>query len=268
MKIIVNIQTSIRLMLKTFLLIVLFVNCTVLSSIAQTLTAKEIVIKSDEKSRGLTSQGEMTMTIIRPDWKRSVSMKSWQKGNEYSLILIISPAKDKGQVFLKIKTDMWNWVPSIDKMIKIPPSMMMQSWMGSDFTNDDLVRESSIVKDYTHKLLGKELIRNQLCYKIELIPHADAAVTWGKVISWITVDGFDQWKTEFYDEDMELINVMNAYNIRKMGDREIPTKLEISPVAKPGNKTILETKTIVFNGAISDSFFSQQNMKKRSQTAK
>jgi len=136
---------------------------------SQTLSAKEIVKKADDKMRGLTSQGEMTMTIMRPSWSRTVTMKSWQKGSDYALVLITSPAKDKGQVFLKIKTEMWNWVPSIEKMIKIPPSMMMQSWMGSDFTNDDLVRESSLVKDYTHKLLGKEVVREKMCYKIELI---------------------------------------------------------------------------------------------------
>jgi len=163
---------------------------------------------------------------------------------------------------------MWNWIPSIDKMIKIPPSMMMQSWMGSDFTNDDLVKESSIVTDYTHKLLTKETLREQMCYKIELIPLPDAAVTWGKVIVWITVEGFNEWKVEYYDEDMKLINVMNAFDIRKMGDREIPVRLEIIPVEKPNEKTILETKSIIFNQKIDDDFFSQQNTKRLSQSAK
>lgn len=251
-----------------FPLLFFFVSCATLNLKAQTLTAKEIVKKADDKSRGITSQGEMTMTIVRPAWTRSITMKSWQKGSKYSLILITAPAKDKGQVFLKIKTDMWNWFPSIDKMIKIPPSMMMQSWMGSDFTNDDLVRESSIVNDYTHKLLGKEMVREQNCYKIELTPLPEAAVTWGKVISWITVDGFNQWKVEYYDEDMKLINVMNASELRKMGDRELPVRLEIIPTENPNNRTLLETKSVVFDKPIDDAFFSQQNMKKLSQTTK
>jgi len=256
-------------MLKKIVFIVaLFTTGTFINVGAQTLTAKDIIKKADDKSRGLTSQGEMTMMIVRPDWTRSVTMKSWQKGTDYSMILITSPAKDKGQMFLKIKTDMWNWVPSIEKMIKIPPSMMMQSWMGSDYTNDDLVRESSIVTDYTHKMLGKESIREQMCYKIELTPLTEAAVTWGKVIMWITVDSFNQWKIEYYDEDMKLMNILNAFNIKKMGDREIPTKMEIAPQDKKGNKTILEIKNFVFNQTINDNFFSQQNMKKLSQTAK
>lgn len=253
---------------KTLLVIVLGICSTFTNVKAQTLTAKEIVQKADDKSRGLTSQGEMTMTIMRPTWTRSITMKSWGKGTSYALILITSPAKDKGQVFLKIKTDMWNWVPSIDKMIKIPPSMMMQSWMGSDFTNDDLVKESSIVKDYTHKLLTRETVRGQMCYKIEMIPLLDAAVTWGKVMVWITIDGFNEWKVEYYDEDMKLINVMNAFDIRKMGDREIPVRLEIIPVEKPNDKTILETKSVIFNQPVDDGFFSQQNMKKLSQSSK
>lgn len=253
---------------KTFLMIVFFTFSIFINVGAQILTAKEIVKKADDKSRGLTSQGEMVMIIVRPTWTRSVTLKSWQKGTNYSMILINAPAKDKGQVFLKIKTDMWNWVPSIEKMIKIPPSMMMQSWMGSDFTNDDLVKESSVITDYTHQLIGQETVRGHKCYKVELIPLADAAVTWGKVIVWITVDGFDQWKVEYYDQDMKLINVMNASDIRKMGDREIPTKLEIIPVENTNNKTVLETKSIVFNQPIDDGFFSQQNMKRLSQSSK
>jgi outer membrane lipoprotein-sorting protein len=234
---------------------------TVHKSFAQELTAREIIKKADDKGRGLTNQGTMTLTIVRPDWNRSITMKSWSKGTEYSLIYITAPAKEKGQVFLKRQKDMWNWVPSIERMIKIPPSMMMQSWMGSDFTNDDLVKESSIVVDYTQKLIGKETVRGMECYKIELTPLPDAAVTWGKVITWITVNGFNQWKAEYYDEDQELVNLMNAYNIKKMGDREIPTRMEIEPVNKKGNKTILEINSSVFNQPIADSFFSQQNMK-------
>jgi hypothetical protein len=230
-------------------------------SSSQELSAREIVKKADDKGRGLTSQGVMTLTIVRPDWTRSITMKSWSKGTKYSLIYITAPAKEKGQVFLKRQNDMWNWVPSIERIIKVPPSMMMQSWMGSDFTNDDLVKESSLVVDYTQTLSGKEKIRDQECYKIELIPLPDAAVTWGKVIIWITVDGFNQWKAEYYDEDSSLVNVMNAFNIKKMGDRDIPSKLEITPVNKSGDKTILEINSMVFDKPIQDNFFSQQNMK-------
>ena len=229
---------------------------------AQDMTAKEIIRRADEKTRGLSSQGTMTMTVVRPDWTRTITMKTWSKSREYSLVLITAPAKDKGQVFLKLKTEMWNWVPSIDKTIKIPPSMMLQSWMGSDFTNDDLVKQSSIVVDYTHKLLGQEKVRDMVCYKIELIPLPEAAVVWGKVIMWITAKGFDQWMTEYYDEDNVLVNVSNNYDIRQMGDREIPTRLEMVPQNKKGQKTVMHIDEMKFNTNIDEHFFSQQNMKK------
>ncbi|MBI9034913.1 MAG: outer membrane lipoprotein-sorting protein, partial [Bacteroidales bacterium] len=153
---------------------------------AQELTAIEIVKKADDKMRGMSSVGEMTMQIVRPSWTRTITMKTWTKSDQFSLVLITAPAKEKGQVFLKREKEMWNWLPSIERMVKIPPSMMMQGWMGSDFTNDDLVKQSSIVKDYQHTLLETEVVRSQNCYKIELIAKEDAAVAWGKIISWIT----------------------------------------------------------------------------------
>jgi outer membrane lipoprotein-sorting protein len=233
-----------------------------ITSVGQVLSAKEIVSKADQKSRGITSQGEMTMTVVRPSWSRTVSMKIWSKGSDYSLIIITAPPKENGQAFLKRKTEMWNWVPAIDKLIKIPPSMMLQSWMGSDFTNDDLVKQSSIVTDYQHTLLGNEKVRGADCYKIQLIPLPGAAVVWGKIIMWITTDGFDQWRTESFDEDMDLVNVENAYDIQKMGDRNIPSRIEMEPVNKKGQKTVLTLSHMLFNKPLSDTFFSQQNMKK------
>ena len=147
--------------------------------------ALEIIKKVDQKMRGNYSYQEMEMKIVRPDWERSITMKSWTKGTTYAIILITAPAKEKGQVFLKRDKEMWNWVPSIERKIKIPPSMMMQSWMGSDFTNDDLVRESSIVVDYEHNYLGEEDINGITCWKLELDPKPEAPVVWGKIISWV-----------------------------------------------------------------------------------
>ncbi|MCD4694743.1 MAG: outer membrane lipoprotein-sorting protein [Bacteroidales bacterium] len=233
-----------------------------LFSPGQELTAKEIIDKADKKNRGETSQGTMIMKIVRSDWERTVEMKSWSKGDDYFLIFITAPAKDKGQVFLKRKKEMWNWVPTIERMIKIPPSMMMQSWMGSDFTNDDLVKQSSIVKDYAHTLLEDEGIRGQLCYKIELIPHPDAPVVWGKIISWVTKDGLNLWKSEYYDEDGFLVNIENAYDLKIFGDRILPSRMEIIPADEPDKKTVLIMKDLLFNKPLSDNFFTQQNMKK------
>lgn len=223
---------------------------------------KEIIRIADEKFRGISSEGEMTMIIQRPKWSREVTMKSWSLGNEYSLICVTAPAKEKGQVFLKRQNEMWNWVPTIQRMIKIPPSMMMQSWMGSDFTNDDLVRESSIVNDYEHSLTGEEIIGGYECYKAELIPLEDAPVVWGKIIMWVSKKDYFWLKAEYYDEDGILVSTENLSDIRKMDDREIPTRLEMIPADEPGNKTILIFKNIRFNVNLKEDFFSQQNMKR------
>ncbi len=232
------------------------------AAIASAQNAKEIVQKADEKFRGKSSRGEMTMIIERPTWNRTVSMKSWSLGNEYSLIYITAPAKEKGQVFLKREQEMWNWVPNIERMIKIPPSMMMQSWMGSDFTNDDLVRESSIVTDYTHKIIGEETINGYESYKIELIPLPDAPVVWGKVLMWISKDEFYWLRSEFYDEDGVLVNTEILSDIKKMDDRTMPTRMEMIPADEEGHKTIMIYDKIDFDVKIDESFFSQQNMKR------
>lgn len=228
---------------------------------AQTMTAREIVKTAHDKANGQTSQGEMKMIIVRPGWTRKVTMKSWSKGTEYYLIYITGPVKDKGQVFMKREKDMWNWMPSINRMIKLPPSMMSQSWMGSDFTNDDLVRMNSIIDDFTHEIVGSEKIDQYDCHVIELIPKPEAAIVWGKIKLWISKDEFYELKGEYYDEDFSLVNIMTASEIRQMGDRKLPSKMVMIPVDKPGNQTIFETVDMIFNKPISDDFFSQQNMK-------
>jgi len=235
---------------------------TVFSLTGNAQDAKEIVRLADEKFRGISNIGATTMIIERPSWSREISMKNWSLGEEYSMIYITEPAKEKGQVFLKRENEMWNWVPSIERMIKIPPSMMMQSWMGSDFTNDDLVRESSIVKDYNHKLSGEETIRGYECYKIELTPHPEASVVWGKIIMWISKKEYHWLKAEFYDEDDELVNTEILSEIKLMDDREMPTRMEMIPADKEGHKTILIFDEIEFNVDLDESFFSQQNMRR------
>jgi outer membrane lipoprotein-sorting protein len=248
-----------KLFLKiTILLFILAIGGT---SYAQGLSAREIVKRSNDKAAGTTSQGTMKMTIVRPDWSREVAMKAWSKGTEYYLIYITEPVKDKGQVFMKREQDMWNWMPSINRMIKLPPSMMGQSWMGSDFTHDDLVRMNSIIEDFTHEIVGSEKIEGYDCYIIELITKPEAAVVWGKIRLWISKTEYYQLKGEYYDEDLALVNIMTSSNIKQLGDRMLPSKMVMEPVDKPGNQTIMETLEMIFDKPIDESFFSQQNMK-------
>lgn len=225
--------------------------------------AKAVVKKAHEITLGETSKSTMTMEIVRPEWSRSVSMQSWSMGVDYYIIYIMSPARDKGQVFLKRENNMWNWIPNIGRMIKIPPSMMMSSWMGSDFNNDELMKESSLVKDYTHQFDGEEEIDGYMCHKIVLTPLPSAPVVWGKVILWISKDKDFTLKSEFYDEDEKLINIQTASRIKDFGDRELPSYMEMIPVNKEGHKTILKIDKAEYNVKdINEKMFSQQMMKK------
>jgi outer membrane lipoprotein-sorting protein len=242
------------------ILLVLFL--TIFSYTLSAQNATEIIRKADEKMHGETSFAEMKMTVIRPGWKREMTMKAWSKGDDYSLILITGPLRDKGISFLKRKREMWNWQPNIERVVKMPPSMMSQSWMGSDFTNDDLIRQSSIVSDYEHNLLGEEILENISCFKIELIPKESSDAFWGKVIIWIDKKDFMELKIEFYDEDTELINTIYSKNIKKLGNRIIPSIMEIVPADGSGNKTIVEYLHAEFNQTIPDDVFSVQNLKK------
>ena len=160
-------------------------------------TPREIVKKANDLWYGKSSISEGTMTVIKPTWTRKISTKAWMLEPDYALILITGPAKDKGIVTLKRKNELWNWIPAIQRVIKIPPSMMLQPWMGSDFTNDDLVRESSIVNDYTQSLIGEEKINGYECYKIKLMPKPEAGVVWEKVIMWISKKSYMELKTEY-----------------------------------------------------------------------
>jgi outer membrane lipoprotein-sorting protein len=224
--------------------------------------ATEIIQKMDEKMRGESLKAEVRMTIVRPDWQRTISMKSWSRGTDYSLILITAPARDDGTAFLKRGNEIWNWVPNVGRTIKMPPSMMMQSWMGSDFTNDDLVRESSAVTDYEHELVGEEIIEGYECYKIEMTPKPDAPVVWERVDVWVSKEEYLQLRSEFYDEFGDLINVMKGMNVKEFDGRMIPSRMEMIPMDKEGHKTVMEYQSMEFNEGIPESFFSVQNMRR------
>lgn len=224
--------------------------------------AKEIVKAADDRMQGLSNYTVMTIKIVRPTWEREMKMRSWSKGTDYSLIILDAPSKDRGTVFLKRKNEIWNWLPSIDKSIKLPPSMMMQNWMGTDFTNDDLVKQSSIVNDYKHTIVGDSTIQNLDCYKIEMIANEDAAIVWGKVIIFIDKADYLQLRIEYYDEDGYLINLMNFYDIKEMGGRTIPSRMEMIPADSPDKKTIMIYNSIEFDIDIDENYFTTQNMKR------
>jgi hypothetical protein len=233
-----------------------------LSLLYETPDATKIIREAEKKMQGNSNSAVMTMTIRRPEWSREIKMKSWSLGTEKSLILITSPPRDAGTAFLKREKEIWNWQPRIDRVIKLPPSMMMQSWMGSDFTNDDLVRESSIVEDYSHSYIKDTTIRNYEYYKIQLVPKPEAPVVWGKVDVFIEKNEYLQLLIKYYDEDDYLVNTMVLSEVKEMGGRIIPTLMEMIPADEPDHKTIIKYEEMSFDINMEDSFFSLQNMKR------
>lgn len=243
-------------------LIVSFLSVISIKLYSQPITAAEIIRKTDEKFKGEQSgYSVMSMTIVRPSWQRTVEFRSWSKEDDYSLTLITAPAREKGQTFLTRKTEMWSWNPSINRLIKLPPSMMSQGWMGSDYTNDDILRESSVVDDYVHSIEATESIEGHECWKIKLLAKEDADVLWGHQVWWIDKKEFITLKAELYDEDGFLVRSEKASELQIMDGRLIPTLIELVPAENEGYKTIVRIVEMKFNLKIEESFFSQQNMK-------
>ena len=187
-------------------------------------TAREIIERSDRAVRGSSQAGIFEIVIKTRRWTRTLQMKSWEiRKPRKSFTEITAPEKDAGNRFLLIGQDMRHFIPRLQRDIRISPSMMLQSWMGSDFTNDDIVKESSIIDDYIHSIIGREQIAGHECYKLQLIPKAGAAVVWGKIIYYARVNDYLPAKEEFYNEHNVLKKVLTFSEYKKMHNRIIPT---------------------------------------------
>jgi outer membrane lipoprotein-sorting protein len=235
-----------------------------LSVLAEELIdGKEIIRRMDELIRGETGMGIYEMTIKDPRWERTLKLRVWEtRKDKKTFIRILSPPKEKGIGTLKIGLEMWNYLPRVERTIKIPPSMMMQPWMGSDFTNDDLVKESSIVEDYIHRVIGKEKMDGFDAYHVEALPKPDAPVVWGKILYWVRVEDFIPLRQEFYSEKEELIRVMTFSEIKEIGGRVLPTHWQMVPVKKKGRMTSLHIIEVEFDVPIPEEIFTLRNLKR------
>jgi outer membrane lipoprotein-sorting protein len=230
---------------------------------SQASEGREILDKVEKLLWGSTVQGEYEMTIATPRWQRTLGLRLWMDRPRRSFVRILSPAKEAGIGSLRIGTEMWNYLPNVERIVKIPPSMMLQPWMGSDFTNDDLVKESSILEDYTHKVLATVQLDGQDVVQIEAVPKPDAAVVWGRVVYWVRRVDTMPLKQEFFSERGERVRVLSFIDVRKIGGRVLPTRWEMRPDAKPGNSTTVVLKDAVFDRPVDDEIFSQRNLQKR-----
>ncbi len=243
--------------IKFFLILLLFFSQDIYSQ-----DATEILEESEERIRGIkSSYTEMIITVVRPKWSKEMKMKGWSIGEDYFVSVVTAPAKEKGVVFLKRENEVWNYLPSIERTIKLPPSMMMQNWMGTDFTNDDLVQRSSITDDYTNTIIGEENVEGLDCWIIQLIPKEDAAVVWGKLVMWIDKKDYMQLRTEFFDEYEDMVNIMTSKMIKSFDGKKLPSVIEFIPLDKEGKKTIIERLVWKFDIDINQRFFMSNYMR-------
>lgn len=224
--------------------------------------AQAIIKKLEKNLRGNYMYSTMSMEVTSKRGKRMVKIESWSEGNDKSFIKILYPKKDKGITFLKIDNQMWQYIPKIERTIKIPPSMMLQSWMGSDFTNDDMVKESSLEEDYNTKLLSKK----GNAATLELIPKEDAPVVWGKIIIDVDLKNAVPVKEIFYDDMMKKVRVMTFSNIEQHGTHRVPMVMELKPLeaSKKKNRTKVIFEKVNFDTKIDPSYFTKHALKRYS----
>ena len=224
--------------------------------------ARRIAEHADTLWRGKSSHATYRMTVVRPDWSRSMTMESRERGKDLSFIEVSEPPREAGTAFLKREGQMWSWLPDIERTIKIPPSMMMDSWMGSDFTNDDLLHESSLSDDYTHSVLALDTVDASPAYVVELKPRPEAPVVWDRILIWVRVSDFIPLQEEYYDQRGRKIRTMYFKDIGPISGRTIPKRFILEPHLKKGQRTEFEILELEFNAKIPDRIFTRQHLER------
>ncbi len=228
-------------------------------------SAREIALRMEDIFRGQTSYMQATMVVHSPRLSepRRVTFRSWDdRPHRRSFIRILAPPKDKGMGFLKIHPNLWNYIPRVERIVRIPPSMMLQSWMGSDFTNDDLVRDSSQIDDYEHRLLGRDPgnAERPPAWVLEYRPHEDAPVVWGRIVAWVEVERYAPQRQDFYDEAGERLREMRFGDIRMVAGRPYPHTWRMQPLDKQGHLTEIRVEEVRFDEVFDDRIFTKRHL--------
>lgn len=227
---------------------------------ASELAAADLIAKVQALLRSDTNIGVYRMEIVRPEWRREIRLKSWDdRPGKRFFVRILAPKKDKDTTFLKVGGNLWMYLPKLERDIKMPPSMMLTSWMGSDFTNDDLVKSSSVVDDYDHRLIARQGTGAAAVATIESIPKPEAPVVWGKLVHRVRLDGTPLDEV-FYDERGAAVRRLSFEAVRELGGRRIPTRWVIEPLGKEGHRTVMVIEEIAFDVAIPEPIFGRANL--------
>jgi outer membrane lipoprotein-sorting protein len=222
--------------------------------------ATDIVRDALNHWRGLSSQSEMTMTIHRPDWERSMSMESWTQGDKRSLVRVTAPRKDRGNGTLIDDNNMWTFSPKVNRVIKVPSSLMNQSWMGSDFSNKDISRADDILEQYDHRLLSESELDGLTVYEIESVPHEDAAVVWGREVLLVREDNV-MVEHRFYDQDGQSVKSLRTLEFAEMGGRSVAALQRMTKKDAPDEWTEIRLDSVEFDVELSDNVFTLSNLR-------
>ena len=246
--------------IKPFLAALVLLSINIIQAHAQDLSAEAIIKAAIDHERDISSYSLITMTIHRPDWERSMTMRSWTKGMKKSLVRVVEPKKDEGSANLLLGESMWSYTPKINRVIKLPSSMMNQSWMGSDFTNNDLAKADDIVDQYTHTIKSVQQQNGKKVYIIESIPKDEAPIVWGKEIIQVRED-YIMLEHEFYDQDGKLVKKLVTSNIKNMGDKVVASDLKMIKMERPDEWTRVVIKDAKFGINLPDQVFTLSNLR-------
>jgi len=225
--------------------------------------ASEIIRRGEQRMRGLSTQVTMEMVVRKADYRRRMEVRAWTSGTQLALVEILQPAKDSGVSSLRRVDQMWNYLPKVDQTVRVPLSLMLQPWMGSDFTNDDLMKASSLLRDYTHRIAKRNRKAGTLL--IECLPKPDAPVVWGRVYYWARAKDSLPVKQAYYDENGKLVRTLWFDRFKKMDDRVIPTRITVRPAGNSKEFTTVTYRRVLYDREIPGFIFDRDRLRQQSQ---
>ena len=235
--------------------------CLFAPRLAYAQSARAIIDLVDRLMRGESSIARLTMDIRTENWERSLTLRAWSLGTEHALIRVETPQREAGTATLRANQEVWNYLPRVDRTIKVPSSMMMGSWMGSHFTNDDLVKESRLVDDYEIEIEFDGERDGAEVWEFVLTPLPEAPVVWGKIRYEVRKEDLMPTRTRYYDESDEIVRTMIFSEFRLMGSRLVPTVMTMEPTDKPGETTVVRYLELDFDTGLDEDFFSLRNLR-------
>ena len=230
-----------------------------LPSAAWALDVQALIRKVEQQYMGTSSRARTVMQVKTAHWQRTLEMEAWSLDRDYFLVRIVEPAKERDVATLKRYREVWNYLPKVDRVIKVPPSMMGGSWMGSHITNDDLVKANHIEEEYDLKLLEE----TDTHYVVECLPKPEAAVVWGKIIYQVLKEPQVPVQVDYFDEEMVRVREIHFDDIQQIGDRIVPLRFTVLPLEKPDETTILQYRELVYDLPLDETYFSLRNLKQR-----